>query len=418
MTEQEPARTEVVVLGAGLAGLSCARRLAELEVPFVLLEASERVGGRVATDLVDGYRLDRGFQVLLDSYPAAQRDLDLEALSARPFAAGALVRRDGRFWRIVDPWRAPLSGLMTLRAPFVSLGDAARMLGLRRSALGGGASHATGTAAEHLRASGFSERMIDGFFRPFFSGSTLSPELEVPASWFLKLFGHFARGSAVLPAGGMQAIPDQLAAGLPPGSLRLGCPVAALEPGAVRLGSGERIECGQVVLATDGSAAADLLGVEEDPGWYGTTTLYYAAERSPVGEAILVLDGEGGAGGPVNHLAVLSDAQPAYAPAGSCLISVSVLGVPSEDDEGLDRAVRAQLTGWYGAEVEGWRRLRVDRIERALPRRSVSPNKLTRRPGLHVCGDHVATPSIQGAMESGRSAAEAARLALEPATTR
>jgi len=411
-------RTEVVVIGAGLAGLTCARRLTELGIPFVLLEASDRVGGRVATDLVDGYRLDRGFQVLLDSYPEARRNLDLEKLATRPFAAGALVWRSGRFWRIVDPWRAPLSALTTLRAPFVSLADAGRMALLRRRAVDEGARTADGTALEHLRQAGFSDRLIEGFFRPFFAGSTLDPDLGVPAAWFLSLFGFFARGSAVLPAEGMQAIPEQLAAALTPGALRLSSRVTSLSQGAVELDSGERIECREVVLAADASAAGKVLGVQEEPDWLGTTTLYYAADRSPVGEPILVLNGEGAADGPVNHLAVLSDAQPSYAPRGSSLISVSALGIPSQDDEQLDEAARAQLVRWYGPEVRSWRRIRVDRIERALPRHTSSSNEIPRRPGLHVCGDHVASPSIQGSMESGRSAAEAVRTALHPNSSR
>ena len=408
-TPAPPEQTEVVVIGAGLAGLCCGLRLAERGIAFTLLEAAHRVGGRVVTDVVDGYRIDRGFQVLLDSYPEVRARLDLPALGVRAFEAGALVRKDGRFWRIGDPWRRMSSALPTLRAPFVSFSDALRLARLRGQALRDGASP-SGSAASFLAKEGFSPAFRESFFQPFFGGGvTLDPDLGVDASWLVRLFGYFARGSAVLPAEGMQAIPEQLASKLPEGHLFLDTPVRAVEDGGeereVTLESGARIQCRQVVLATDASACARLLGRPSEPAWNGTVTLSYGADRSPVGEAILVLNGEGAADGPVNHVAVLSDAQPTYAPAGKALVSASVPGTPEDSDEALDARVRAQLTGWYGEEVAGWRLLRVDRVPHSLPRSSEA-EELSGAEHVQLCGDHVATPSIQGAMESGRLAAE------------
>lgn len=397
---------EVGIVGAGLAGLSCARELHARGVSFVLFEAADRVGGRVATDEEDGFLFDRGFQVLLDAYPEARRGLDFEALGTRPFAPGALVRKDGRFWRVVDPWRSPMGAIGSLRAPFVTLGDGLRMASLRRRALHGGHADERGTTADLLRSCGFSEDLLQSFFWPFFRGVTLDPKLEIPAGYFLDLFGWFASGSAVLPARGMRAIPEQLAAPLAEGSVRLGAAVRSVAEHGVTLASGEEVACGKVVVATDGSSAAELLGSDDVPAWHGTTTLHYAAQRSPVGEAILVLNGEGEADGPVNHLCVLSDAQPSYAPAGAALVSVSLLGVPPEDDAALDARARAQLEGWYGAQLEQWRLLRVERVPRALPRFGSRALAEGEAKGVLVCGDHVATPSIQGSMLSGRITAE------------
>lgn len=210
----------------------------------------------------------------------------------------------------------------------------------------------------------------------------------------------------MLPAGGMQAIAKQIYASLPEHSVHLNEGVASVMSDSIELESGRRVPCRAVVLATDASTSNKLSGSKDTSEWFGTTTVYYAAERSPVGEAILAINGEGSDDGPVNHLCVLSDVQPSYAPPGSALISVSLLGVSSATDDGVDADVRAQLVRWYGSQVRNWKRLRVDRIARALPCMSAQAQRAERIGDLFVCGDHVATPSIQGAMDSGRRVAE------------
>ncbi|MFT4541389.1 MAG: phytoene dehydrogenase-like protein [Planctomycetota bacterium] len=302
--------------------------------------------------------------------------------------------------------------LATLRAPFVTWGDAVRMASLRHRALKQRGESDGRDTADFLRECGFSSSLRECFFRPFFGGVTLDSALGVPAWYFLSLFGWFAKGSAVLPAGGMQAIAQQLAGPLPESAIHLNEGVASVSPNSIELASGRQVSCRAVVLAVDASAASKLLGSNEAPTWLGTTTLYYGAERSPVGEAILAINGEGSADGPVNHLCVLSDAQPSYAPPGSALVSVTLLGVPREPDESVDVDVRAQLESWYGKAVAGWKLLRVDRIQRALPRISEKAGRAERVGGLFVCGDHVATPSIQGALESGRRTAESVHARL------
>lgn len=421
---------EVIIVGGGLAGLAAARTLTAQGVPTLLFEASAELGGRVATDEVDGFLLDRGFQVLLDSYPEAQRALDLPALDLRPFGSGALVQRDGRFGRVSDPWRDPVAGVRSMLSGIFTPADAWRMIRLRHDALGSALrddtrdgeprdAHAVAradvTTARALADRGFSERAVEEFFRPFFGGVFLDAQLDAPRHWFEFLFAMFARGRATLPATGMRAIPRQLASGLPAGTARLSSEVRLARAGLVELTSGETFSPRAVILATDGRALSKLVPGSRAPQWNGCVTLYYAAPESPVGEPLLVLNGQPGTG-PVNHVCVPSDVAPGYAPAGAHLVSATIIGSPAVDDATLDdatldRNARAQLAGWFGAEaVRGWRLLRASRVTHALPRvaAGASADRAVRLDtGLYACGDHLETPSINGALRSGRRAAEA-----------
>lgn len=397
----------VVIVGGGLAGLSCARTLHQAHVPFVLLEASARVGGRVATDEVDGFLLDRGFQVLLDAYPEARQVFDYEALQLRPFFPGALVQLGGRRHRFADPWRRPLTSLAGLAAPIFGLADAWRIAQLRRAARRDPDPTGTGpSTAEYLQQRGLSERVIERFFRPFFGGVFLDRDLLTSSAFFRFVFSMFSEGSATLPAHGMKALPEQLAANLPAGSVRLNAPVAGVEQRVVRLANRETIAAEAVVVATDADTAGRLLGTGRTITWNATTTLYFAAPQSPLGEGILVLNGNGH--GRVNHVCVPSDLSRNYAPDGQALISVSVIGIATEDDESLERAIQSELRAWFGQLVNGWRLLRIYRIAQALPR--TEPRRAAEtspQNGVLTCGDYLQDPSINGALRSGRQAAEA-----------
>lgn len=403
-----------VVVGAGLAGLACARVLADAGRDVLVLEASDGVGGRVRTDVVDGFLLDRGFQVLLTAYPAAVAQLDLGALDLRPFTAGVMVRADGRMQTLTDPLRDPVGAVGGLTSTVLRPTDAARLLALRaRTTLPAGQVVATReqrTTAVHLAALGFSERIVERFFRPFLGGTFFDPDLGTSSRMFELVFRSFFQGDVAVPATGMGAIPVQLSRRLPPGAVRLSTPVERVEEGVVVTAGGERIEAADVVVATDGPTAAQLLddAVEVPPG-LGTATLWWDAPVSPVRGPWLVLDGD--RTGPVNNLAVMSDVAPGYAPAGRSLVAGSVVGVPADGDDALDGAARTQLRGWYGALVESWRLLRVDRIPWAQPRQEPRDLPYLARPvavreRTWVCGDHRDTASIQGALVSGRRTAD------------
>jgi phytoene dehydrogenase-like protein len=409
----------VAIVGAGLSGLACARTLAKAGVAARILEASDGVGGRVRTDVVDGCRLDRGFQVFFTAYPEARTVLDYTALDLRAFTPGALIRAEGRFYRALDPVRRPLAALAGLLAPVGSLRDKLNVLRFRRQLLSASVDaifSAPECAADAaLKAFGFSDRILDRFFRPLFGGIFLERDLATSSRMLHFVYRMMAEGDTTLPAEGMEAIPRQLASGLPEGTVRLHARVTAIEPGAdsvlLLVEGGEWLRAGIVVLAAEGDAAAALTGLFSAPRPRPVSCVYFSSERAPLEQPLLVLDGEGR--GPVTTLAVPSLVAPGYAPAGGHLISATVLGAPAESDAALEAQVRHQLAGWFGAaQVARWRRLRIYRIPFAqfeqTPGVLDPPQRPVRLgPRLFVCGDHVENASINGAMVAGRRAAEA-----------
>jgi phytoene dehydrogenase-like protein len=397
----ERSRT-VAIVGAGVSGLCCAIHLQSRGLRAVLLEADDEVGGRVRTDCIDGFRLDRGFQVLLTAYPEARDMLDLDALRLGRFAPGAMVRNEGRFARVADPFRRPGEALRTLFSGLATPMDAMRIARLRHRVGRGDPLDLLGKPSQGmldaLKGQGFSERIVEGFFRPFFGGVRM-----------------FAEGEAALPERGMGAIPSQLAARLAPATLRTRTRVARLDRSGVTLESGERIDAEAVVVATAARAAAKLIPGLPIPEANPACCLQFDAPHAPAVGDFLVLDGSGE--GPVNELCVPSQVVPGYAPPGRALVSASVLAPAPPDDDALEAAARRQLTHWFGPGVSGWRLLRIDRIPDALPSQPPGPFEPAGRSTqlldrLFVCGDHRDLASLQGAMASGRRAATGVARAL------
>jgi len=405
-----PDTADVVVVGAGLAGLAAARTLSEAGREVLLLEDSDGIGGRVRTDAVDGFLLDRGFQILLTAYPELERQGLLNRLDLRRFASGSRVRVKGAFHTLADPWRDPFRALSGLFAPVGSLDDKLRVAKLRSAALSAPYMESPTpdrTILEELESRGFSPAFIQSFLRPFFAGVLLEDDLDTSARYLMFLFGCFSTGDAVLPAGGMGQLPAALAQGLE-GSIRLERRVAEVSGGGVTLEDGARVRSERTVVAVDGTSAEALVGIPAPPLKPGLTA-YFDAPESPISAPLLLLNGEGE--GPVNHLAVLSDVAPRYAPEGRHLVAVNGVGARAAHPDGFESAARAQLTAWFGAEaVESWRHLRTYHIPHALPAHppgSLAPDDgPVEVEGVIVAGDHRVHGSIEGALRSGRLAAE------------
>lgn len=397
-----PESVDNLIIGAGLAGLSAAVRLHEAGREVLLLEASDGVGGRVRTDKVNGFLLDRGFQVYLDAYPEAGALLDLKALDLRPFEPGALVWRKEKLRKVMDVFRRPRDLFSSAIQPIGNPLDKLLVAKLRASLAGKSPeaiwSAPEMTTADYLRRFGFSETMIDLFFRGFYGGIFLENHLVTSSRMFEFTFGMFARGSATLPAAGMEAIPDQLAARLPEGVLRLNEPVESIR-GNIAIVKGREIRATSLVVATDGSTAAELLPGRSSTRWNSTTCLYFSAPEAPFQEPLIALKGD--REGLINHVCVPSQVASTYAPAGRSLVSVSVIGNEHGADSLLEM-VTAELIAWFGSKTSDWTHLKTCRVNRALP---IAPpghlQPVSGRSSFHLCGDHTASGSIEGAILSG-----------------
>ena len=344
----------VIVVGAGLAGLTCAKVLAERGAEVAVFEASDGVGGRVRTDEVDGFLLDRGFQVYFTAYPAASRHLDHAKLELQAFDPGAVVCRGGRKSILSDPRRDPGSLAPSILSDAATAGDKLRTLKLAASARqdetesAGEGADGDVTSLEYLRGLGFSERILDRFFRSFYGGIFLDRDLGTSSRVLRFTFKMLASGETVIPARGIGEIPKQLASHLPEDAIHLNSPVEELlrdgeRVAGVRIAGAEH-EADAVVVATDAPAAGRLAGVSVPEGSVGQTCLYYASGGLGTGKKIL-LNGEDG--GFLNNVVEISNISEAYAPSGESLVCAVALGTQDAPDEELFRRGISDITRWY-----------------------------------------------------------------------
>jgi phytoene dehydrogenase-like protein len=392
--------TEVLVIGAGLAGLRAAGVLHRAGVGVRVLEASDRVGGRVATDVVDGFSLDRGFQLLNPAYPEVRHCLDLPALQLGKFGRGVAVRDRSGVTVLADPLKHPQLSLALLGSRYLTPGQVGGLV--RWLAADDDPRHdRTLTAAfEAARFSGPLRTVIETFLSGVLGDSTGASS----ASFTRSLIGWFLRETPGLPAGGMAEVPQQLAAELP--SVGLGRRVSALhrtDSGVRVTVEGDNISARAVVLATDPTSGSELTGLPPVP-LRGLGTWWFATDNSPSELPFLFVDASGA--GPIANTAVVSNVAPGYAPAGRHLVQCSVV----LDDRSISEAdVRRHAAIIYGGSTTGWQTLAEQRIPDALP--AMLPNQSLPAPelggGLFLAGDRCAGASIQGALRSGRQAAEA-----------
>ncbi|MFJ3290340.1 NAD(P)/FAD-dependent oxidoreductase [Streptomyces sp. NPDC086669] len=428
----EPAyQADVVIVGAGVAGLAAAHRLTSAGITTAVLEAAPCPGGRMSTEKVDGFRLDRIGQLLSTSYPELRRTPALDALALRSFAPGVLLHSDGRRHRagaLTGPAgarraRGALHAVRALAsaprasavprartgAPLGTAVDQAR-LGAALARLASAPverllNRPEAPAAQALAERGIPPRTIEGFLRPLLAALLYDPELTTSSRCADLALHAFAGGRLCLPEGGADALPELLARSLPPGTVHTGVRVTSIATTAVTTAEHGEIRCRAVLLATDARTAGELLPGLRVPGFHPVTVLHHTMDEAPDTGASLLLDAD--RSGPVAHTAVISLVDPSRAPAGRALVTSTVLGTPPPD---VDTTVRMHLARLYGTSTARWETLAVHHTPEAVPAMT-APHDL-RRPvrllaGLYVCGDHRDTSTVQGALHSARRATTA-----------
>ncbi len=406
--------SEVIIIGGGLAGLTAGRALQQKGISFQILEATDSVGGRVKTDVVDGYRFDRGFQVLLTAYPEAQKWLDYKKLNLKTFLPGAmLLMPDGSTQRIGDPLRDPSSLFATVFSSAGGLGDKFKILSLKtrlnQMSIEQIFEQKEKTTAAALKEDyGFSQKMIDRFFQPFFAGIFLENELMTSRRMFDFVFKMFGEGDGAIPNLGMEEISKQLADPISD-SIKTNARVSKIEGQTVFLSDGSKLSAPNIILATEATGLVKEFASAKKE-FQTTVHLHFAADKSPIEKPIIALNTSKNR--LTNNICVISKVAPGYAPERKNLVSISVVGKPNYSEKEIIQNARKELKNWFGNEVENWNHLKTHEVNYALPnQKSVShettSNNLKIRDGLYLAGDWNFNGSINAAMRSGRLAAEA-----------
>lgn len=401
----------VIIIGAGIAGLTCAKYLKDRGIQTLILEASDGVGGRVKTDVHEGFLLDRGFQILLTAYPEAQKILDYKSLDLKAFKSGAVIRdvQNNNFSVMANPFKEPSKIWTSLTSNVGTLFDKMRVLRLileTNNVQEEVFENKSIPTINYLRNYGFSDNMIEKFFKPFFGGVFLENELSTSANFFKYIFGKFYEGDTVIPAKGIEQIAKQIEKMLYIGTVKLNTKVVKIEGNSVFLENGDRLYGEKIVLATDGFQADILLGKSANRDFNSTTCTYFSADNSPLKEKMLVLNPNRAS--MIHNMCVPSDIAPYYAPPGKSLISVSTQGFALHDENELAKNIKRELTTWYGKEVQDWQYLKTYNIPQALPNfdKSIIDKTLKINDILYQCGDTMAYPSLNAAMATGRKVAE------------
>lgn len=414
----------ICIIGAGIAGLSCAYYLEKQGYAPLLLEREERPGGRVKTDSYHGYLMDQGFQVLLSSYEEVNKIIRPYELEGHAFPSGARVRYGGKWHTFSNPLRHPWSFWQASRLPFAQFSDLVKTGWLylksatsnRRPLF----SQEQELAIPFLEKQGVSKPFIAHFLRPFFGGVFLDPELRVNADLFCSILHFFAEGKAFLPKGGMEQLPKKMAAKLKATRQRYGVRVSAVEGQRVFLANGEEIQADKIVIATSGKQAGQLLPHLPQLSYRSSCTIYCAVDRGywPADSQLLHLNGD--EGGPISSLAAVSAVEPSYAPTGKWLLSLSVLDPlwQQKKEEELQEAIAEQLGHWFGLSRRHYQQLKSYFIEEALPEQSHPPllqkrYGVDRQPDIYLCGEYVDQASLNGAAASGREVAQKVHEAID-----
>lgn len=405
-------KADVVVVGAGIAGLTAAYLLQKRGYKVHVFEGAGSVGGRVRTDKVEGFLLDRGLQLFHTAYPEVKNFIDVKQLKVKSLYDGALIRYNGDFNLLSNPNKQFKDLLSTAVANNATWKDKLKMVRLFASANNLNEKSIFRkddvTTAKYLQELGFSDKFVTSFFKPFISSLFLDDSMETPSrlfKFFLKLFN---KGEVGLPENGMSAIPEQIAAKLQAGTIHLKTKVKKITSTGVQLAKGDFITADKVLLATSPIALQELLPEYDiDIKSRHVSCLYFTMEQPPVSKPVIVLNGENK--GLVNNLCVVSLVQPSYAPKGSHLVAINITKPHNFDDEELVDEVLKEMAQWFGLNVNNWAHLKTYHFKYALPYENnffSEKYALKHDENTFICGDHLSYGSMNAALKSGKSAAE------------
>lgn len=399
---------KIHIIGAGISGLIAATVLEKNGLSPVIIETTDRVGGRVKTDIVEGYQLDHGFQVLLTAYPAAQKYLNLEALQLQTFIPGASIFKNGKQNSIGDPLRDKSLLLSTVFARVGTLSDKFKILKLnnklKKKSLSEIFSSKEQTTKSYLVDFGFSSKMIHDFFNPFFSGIFLENKLETSSRMFEFVYKMFGQGDAALPKGGMQAIPKQLSNNLRRTTFKFNTKVATVNDSEIILEDGQKIKSDFTIIATEPSKLVNKLN-KKVTEWQSCDTLYFETESRVINKPLIGLIPEKDA--VINnifyHTSLDSDLK-----GNKELLSVTVVDNQNLSSEKLIQHVKTELKQYCGIDVI--KLIKHYKIPMSLPKLqnlqyNLLPSQTRLTDTIFLAGDVQLNGSLNAAMIAGEKAA-------------
>lgn len=405
---------DVIIVGAGVSGLTAARVLKAANKKILIIESSDGIGGRVRTDHKDGFLLDRGFQVLLTSYPEAMEFLDYQKLNLKHFKPGALILDNQHTYKIGDPFREPILLLQTLFSPIGNLKDKILLLKLKislaRTSITQIFARKESTTLKYLQEFGFSEKFIEKFFRPFFSGIFLENQLETSSRMFEFLFKMFGSGSAAVPANGMGMISNQLAEGLDKSEILLNEKVETFDQNTAITTNGKRYSANAIIIATTAVNIPSLYQKNNIIIPKSNTTLYFSTlSKTPFIDRIILNTNSSEL---INNIAFMDHIAPNYAPKGISLISVSLKEIKGYVSSNIEEKVKSELLRYY-PNAKDWKHLATYHIPYALPAdkhviNDTTSEKIKIAEQYFICGDYTLNGSINAAIKSGKLAAQEA----------
>ncbi len=405
----------VIIIGAGIAGLTAAIELEKAGFKPTILEGSDSIGGRVKTDKVGEYLLDHGFQVLLTAYPEAQHYLDYEKLNLKKFTPGALIiDSENGSYTITDPLRQPTSLFSMLFSPVGSFSDKVKIFQwnreLKKLSIENIFEKTETTSLDFLREKGFSETIINQFFKPFFGGIFLENKLDTSSRMLEFVFKMFGEGHAAVPKNGMKAIPEMLAANLSQTDIKFNQRVEKVGLKKVTLDNGDELDADVIIIATKpDTLLPQLVGQFAEDQF--VTNLNFSSDVDPIGKSLIALVPDEKY--LINNISVMNNTSYSYAPEGSYLLSVSVTQNYQENDKQLKQRILKELLEVFpelkNATIE---HLKTFYIDNALPQiddfqNKMKPSQSKIQDGIYLAGDYLLNGSINAAMASGRYAAHA-----------